>query len=366
MTEPPRPPLVGGSAPAQGLVFLTEKRGTTSMSISNTTPLPFQIAPQDQQTSGPETVGRHPVTGATIAVETGSGQAPAQDSRAEFQTHVSPEACELQQQLDRPATALGGRVMAPAPAPSPSVENSRSMLSPSPAPVSGVNNASGHVGGQQSHAKAQVKTNKQVVAAQRPKLAPPGSLLYGRLEDIPFSGIKSASLVKCDGRVMAAVKFRNFRMPFYLSSGKVPKEGVTPGQWYPFFGIGSDGWLNKMPDMGKYHNSATLEKTAKALDGLYGDIRHDPQIAEVEDLNDTAAFLGEFLHATEREEQDDADRAMNRALIGLLEVCEDDAALLTAAKKAAGELLNYNDQMNGASEQQIVDLLLEKFQGDMT
>ncbi|MGJ0509879.1 MAG: hypothetical protein ACR652_22690 [Methylocystis sp.] len=119
------------------------------------------------------------------------------------------------------------------------------MLSPSPAPVSGVNNAPGHVGGQQSHPKGRRKKNTPVIAVQRPKTVPLGPL-YTRMENIRLASGKSARFVKCDERVMAAVRFRSFRMPFYLSSGQAAKQGITPGKWYPFFGVGSDGWLNKM------------------------------------------------------------------------------------------------------------------------
>ena len=35
-------------------------------------------------------------------------------------------------------------------------------------------------------------------------------------------------------------------MPFYLSTGKGGKKDVTSGKWYPIFGIGQDGWLNKL------------------------------------------------------------------------------------------------------------------------
>lgn len=111
------------------------------MSITSTTPLPLQIASQDQQTSGRETVGRHPVTGATIAVETERGQAPAQESEAEFQTHLCPEARELQQQLDQPATVLADRVTTAAP--SPSCEISQSNASRPPARVLATRRQSG-------------------------------------------------------------------------------------------------------------------------------------------------------------------------------------------------------------------------------
>lgn len=91
---------------------------------------------------------------------------------------------------------------------------------------------------------------------------------------IPIDG---ASVVNYHGRMMVLTNIGGTRVPFYLSSGQAGKDRVPAGRWYPFFGIGADGWINKgsQLDMANYYYSPTLKATAHKLDAQIGDIRND-------------------------------------------------------------------------------------------
>ncbi len=84
---------------------------------------------------------------------------------------------------------------------------------------------------------------------------------------------RAIPIVNHDGRAMVVVKVNGERVPFYLSSGSVPKEGIIPGQWYPTFGIGPDGWINKAANAGTYYGRPALKRAAEQLDAAIGDIR---------------------------------------------------------------------------------------------
>jgi hypothetical protein len=82
-------------------------------------------------------------------------------------------------------------------------------------------------------------------------------------------------IVNYQDRAIVVVRVNGVRVPFYCSSGNAAKEGVTPGRWYPIFGIGPDGWINKGTERGisQYYGMPNLRATAQALDASLGDIR---------------------------------------------------------------------------------------------
>ncbi len=84
---------------------------------------------------------------------------------------------------------------------------------------------------------------------------------------------RAIPIVNHDGRAIVVVQVNGQRVPYYLSSGSVPKEGVEPGRWYPIFGIGPDGWINKAANVGTYYGRPALKKAAEQLDSALGDIR---------------------------------------------------------------------------------------------
>ena len=80
-----------------------------------------------------------------------------------------------------------------------------------------------------------------------------------------------------DERLVVVRNINGVNVPFYLSTGKGGKTDVPAGKWYPFFGIGSDGWINKTggEKMVNYQGSEALRQAAQQLDQTIGDIRSD-------------------------------------------------------------------------------------------
>lgn len=135
------------------------------------------------------------------------------------------------------------------------------------------------------------------------------SKLIDSMSIIPC-GETSTKIFRESGRCFAAVKFGRITLPFYLSSGQFPKDGVIPGKWYPFFGVGEDGWLNKESDrMPDYYESPKLAKIAKLLDEDFGDLRDEGAVYEVEEFPDEAS---EFLNSDMREMVHLSDEADQR------------------------------------------------------
>ena len=80
-----------------------------------------------------------------------------------------------------------------------------------------------------------------------------------------------------DERVAVVRNINGVNVPFYLSTGKGGKLDVPAGKWYPFFGLGSEGWVNKTggKEMANYQGSEAFRMAALELDRTIGDIRGD-------------------------------------------------------------------------------------------
>jgi hypothetical protein len=91
------------------------------------------------------------------------------------------------------------------------------------------------------------------------------------------------NIIDYSGRKIVLVDVNGVQVPFYLSTGSGGKVDVPAGKWYPFFGIGSDGWINKTggKEMAGYYGSEVLQNTAAMLDSTIGDIRNDSSIPKV-------------------------------------------------------------------------------------
>jgi len=84
---------------------------------------------------------------------------------------------------------------------------------------------------------------------------------------------RAVPIVNHEGRAIVVVEVKGQRIPYYLSSGDVAKAGVTPGRWYPTFGVGADGWINKAANVGEYYGKKDLALMGRRLDNMIGDIR---------------------------------------------------------------------------------------------
>jgi hypothetical protein len=96
------------------------------------------------------------------------------------------------------------------------------------------------------------------------------------------------------GRFFIVADINGLKMPFYLSSGLAGKKNVPSGKWYPFFGIGPDGWLNKGTEeqMLNHYGSQTLHSIADKLNSAIGDLRpyqdafpHVPTLTVMQHVN---------------------------------------------------------------------------------
>jgi hypothetical protein len=74
------------------------------------------------------------------------------------------------------------------------------------------------------------------------------------------------------GRYTVAVDIGGISVPFYVSTGLGGKAGVAVDKWYPFFGIGPDGWINKGSEatINDFYGSNKLKRVAQVLDNTLG------------------------------------------------------------------------------------------------
>jgi hypothetical protein len=98
---------------------------------------------------------------------------------------------------------------------------------------------------------------------------------------MPSSG--KSKIVDYGGRKIVVADVNGVKVPFYLSSGLAGKSKVPSGKWYPFFGIGTDGWINKtsQEEIANYYGDPDLARVSQTLDATIGDIRNDQSIPRV-------------------------------------------------------------------------------------
>lgn len=86
-----------------------------------------------------------------------------------------------------------------------------------------------------------------------------------------------SNIIDYSGRKIVLMDVNGAQVPYYLSTGSGGKVDVPAGKWYPFFGIGKDGWINKTggKEMAGYYGSPALRKAGETLDKNIGDIRGD-------------------------------------------------------------------------------------------
>lgn len=85
-----------------------------------------------------------------------------------------------------------------------------------------------------------------------------------------------ADIIDYSGRKIVLRDINGVKVPFYLSTGNGGKADVATGKWYPFFGIGKDGWLNKLggKEINSFYGIPELRAEAARLDAQIGDVRN--------------------------------------------------------------------------------------------
>ena len=130
-----------------------------------------------------------------------------------------------------------------------------------------------------SAAAAVLKIAPKIAPTAAHQLAAKSGLRLAEIPALMFVNGKitriSSPIVNYSDRAIVVVEVNGHRVPFYLSSGQNPKPGVKPGAWYPIFGIGANGWINKGSSKGiaEYYGSSQLRSIAAKLDSKIGDIR---------------------------------------------------------------------------------------------
>lgn len=125
---------------------------------------------------------------------------------------------------------------------------------------------------------------------------------------VPSSG--ASPVVNYSGRMVVIRNVNGVMVPFYLSTGSGGKRGVAAGKWYPFFGIGQDGWLNKTneTEINDYYGSPELRAAAAELDTTIGDIRDDISIPKVKATGAHIDFINQSLSPVENSQADTLDK----------------------------------------------------------
>ena len=106
------------------------------------------------------------------------------------------------------------------------------------------------------------------------------TLFYDDTTQSTQRGSGRSKMIDLGGRKVVLVKINGVSVPFYLSTGFGGKKDVAAGKWYPFFGVGQDGWINKTSgaDINNYYGSSELRAAAENLDRTVGDVREDATV----------------------------------------------------------------------------------------
>jgi len=81
-------------------------------------------------------------------------------------------------------------------------------------------------------------------------------------------------IVQISGRPIVVADVGGIPIPFYVSTGRGGKASVASNQWYPFWGIGSDGWFNKGTEdmIRSQYNNPKLQNIANILNKNFKDV----------------------------------------------------------------------------------------------
>lgn len=102
-----------------------------------------------------------------------------------------------------------------------------------------------------------------------------------KLVDLPaFTKTNFSKIVMYEDRPIILAEIKGIYMPFYCSTGEGGKKNVPARKWYPFFGIGPSGWLNKGSEesINAFYGSSILKTYANIFNRKPGDVIGNKEI----------------------------------------------------------------------------------------
>lgn len=155
--------------------------------------------------------------------------------------------------------------------------------------------------------KADLSTRMQAIPAET---IPYDTITWddNKKKPVPTSG--KSQIVDYGGRKIVVADVNGTKVPFYLSTGLGGKTTVPAGKWYPFFGIGPDGWINKTSseEIANYYGEEDLKRMGETLDNTIGDIRDDNTIPKVGLNGAHTSFINSGLEPAENQMPQTAER----------------------------------------------------------
>lgn len=108
-----------------------------------------------------------------------------------------------------------------------------------------------------------------------------GSFLKSFVDIPSWDKSGSSKVVRtADDRVSVLINIGGVYIPFYCSTGEGGKVTVPAGKWYPFFGFGPGGWINKGSEksINAFYGSGIFKTYANVLNLRLGDLRDDETV----------------------------------------------------------------------------------------
>ena len=168
---------------------------------------------------------------------------------------------------------------------------------------------------------------------------------------IPFENRQGEgvnNIINFYDRNVVVIDINGFHMPFYMSTGQGGKKDVPIGKWYPFFGIGNDGWLNKTTgeDMVSYYGSPIFKSICEQLNSLIqgtSDTYLGPLTVDVEDRSYRhVEFINRDMNPGMREQYNVVKNNINDAINKAQQAID---SIVSEPVEAEPEKLTYEDNI---------------------
>lgn len=128
----------------------------------------------------------------------------------------------------------------------------------------------------QAHSKTSSRAVREDMSMQQKTLAKNLVKVASEIKLVQMPNVQGSKtfIVDLDGRPIVLVNLNGHIVPFYCSTGTGGKANVAAGKWYPFWGIGSDGWFNKGTEdmINNFYYSKRLAAVATTLNQHLGNL----------------------------------------------------------------------------------------------